>query len=128
MIDGSVFSNRAAVVGWGAAALDTVTGTAAEDLVLPAASRATAVKVCDPSGALVVFHAIEYGDTVSSAATCAPSTKNRTPVTPMLSAAVAVTAVVPATVVPVPGAVIVIVGGDVSAAAPVTSKASATTK
>src|SRR4029077_3642424 len=41
--------------------LKTVTVTAADVVVLPAASRATAVSVCDALLAVVVSHAIEYG-------------------------------------------------------------------
>ena len=39
--------------------LSTVTATAAEVVVLPAASRATAVRVCEPSATLVVSQATE---------------------------------------------------------------------
>ena len=39
--------------------LDTVTVTAADVVWLPAASRAIAVKVCEPLAALVVFQETE---------------------------------------------------------------------
>src|SRR5688572_26683673 len=83
-----------------------VTVTAPEVVVLPAASRARAVSVCDPAAAVVVSHAVEYGTVVSSAPTGEPSTKNWTPTTPMLSDALAVTVTVPDTVAPDAGAVI----------------------
>ena len=81
MIERSVSSTRVAVEGGGGAAFDTVTVTPADVVVLPAASRATAVSVCDPSVTVVVSQLIEYGDIVSAAPTCTPSTKNRTPTT-----------------------------------------------
>src|SRR3954465_1209452 len=46
-------------------ALLTVTTTGAEVIEFPAASRATAVIVCDPFPTCVVFHVIEYGDVMS---------------------------------------------------------------
>src|SRR5438034_201437 len=52
MMDRSVFSTR--VAAGGGAALDTMAATGAELAVFPAPSRATAVKVCDPSGTIVV--------------------------------------------------------------------------
>jgi hypothetical protein len=45
------------------AALSTFTETEVDVVVLPAASRATAVKVCVPLVAVVVFHVEEYGTT-----------------------------------------------------------------
>ena len=68
-------------------ALSTVTVTAAEVVTLPAASRATAVRLCDPLLADVVFHGTEYGAVVSSAPSAAPSRRNCTPTTPTLSEA-----------------------------------------
>ncbi len=47
--------------------------------MLRAASRATAVSVCVPSGTVIVFHEMEYGAVVSSAPRLAPSTLNCTP-------------------------------------------------
>ena len=73
------------------AALVTVTVTAGlEVVVLPAASRATAVTVWVPLATVVEFHDTEYGAVVSSAPTLVPSTLNWTPATPTLSAALAV--------------------------------------
>src|SRR5205807_2249614 len=94
--------------------LSTVTLTAAEVTVLPAASRAVAVNVCDPSATPAVFHATAYGADVFSAPSGAPSTKNCTPATPMLSAALALTVIVPLTAVPADGAVMAAVGGVLS--------------
>ena len=70
-------------------ALVTVTETAGVTVVFPAASLATAVKVCVPAVTPVVFHTIEYGAVVSSAPTFVPSTLNWTPATPTLSDAFA---------------------------------------
>ncbi len=57
------------------------------------------------------------GEVVSSAPRLAPSSLNCTPVTPMLSAAVAVTATLPATVALLAGAVTDTVGTVVSGVA-----------
>jgi len=55
----------------------TVTVTAVEVFWFPAASRATAVSVCDPFEAVVVFQDVEYGEAVvSSAPRLAPSSLN----------------------------------------------------
>src|SRR5438128_134778 len=89
----------------------TVTLTPAETVTLPAASRATAVSVWDPAAEVDVFQAALYGATVSSAPILTPSTRNCTPATPTLSAAVAETVTVPDTVAPTTGAVIDTVGG-----------------
>jgi hypothetical protein len=95
--------------------LSTVTATAAETVVFPAASRATAVKVWLPSVAVVVFHVIPYVDVVSSAPRLAPSSLNWTPTTPTSSLAEAVTETVePDTVAPPLGAVMLTVGAVVS--------------
>jgi len=75
--------------------LDTVTVTGADVVWLPAASRATAVSVCEPSLEAVVSTEIEYGAEVSSAPSAAPSPKNRTPTTPTLSDALAEIVTVP---------------------------------
>src|SRR5437660_4577935 len=81
--------------------------TADDVVVLPPASRATAVNVCVPADAVVVSHATEYdGPTVSSRPSGAPSSRNCTPTTPTLSLAFAVTVRVPETVAPPAGAVI----------------------
>ncbi len=96
--------------------MSTVTLTLLLVVVLPAASRPTAVKVCAPSVAAVVSHATLYASVVSSAPRSTPSTWNWTPITPTSSAAVAVTVTeAPETVDPALGAVIETVGGVVSA-------------
>src|SRR5262249_32539082 len=93
----------------------TVTVTACEVVVLPAASRATAVSVCAPLTNAVVFHDVVYGLAVASAPTFDPSILNWTPTTPTLSVAVAeIAAVVAGTLAPAAGAVIETVGGVVS--------------
>src|SRR5205809_612171 len=84
----------------GVVSLNTVTVTAAEVVRLPAASRATAVSVCEPLLAVVVFQETEYGAAASSTPRLAASSRNCTPTTPTLSAALAVTLVVPPTVAP----------------------------
>ena len=60
----------------GVVSFDTVTVTPAEVVRLPAASRATAVMVCEPLLELVVFHETEYGVAVSSAPALTPSSWN----------------------------------------------------
>src|SRR5258707_15499062 len=99
VMDNSVFSMRVAVC-------DTVMVMDAEVLVLPAASRATAVSVCVPLATLVVSQAKANGALVSSMPAVAPSTMSWTPATPMLSEALALTIVVPATRTPTAGSVI----------------------
>src|SRR5436190_15050091 len=94
--------------------LETVTVTAADVVVFPAASRARALNVCEPLVAVVVSQAIVYGPAVSSEPRFAPSSTNCTPTTPTLSDAFAVTDVVPETVAPDAGAVTLDVGGVVS--------------
>ena len=98
--------------------LATVTTTLGAKPKLPAASRAFADSVCEPSTTAVVFHETEYGDEGSSAPSGAPSRRNCTPTTPTLSAAVAVTVVVPMTVAPAEGAVTLAVGTVVSGSGP----------
>src|SRR2546428_13124941 len=95
--------------------LTTVTLTAVDVAVLPAASRATAVTVWDPLATRVVFQEMAYGAAVTSAPTFAPSSLNCTPTTPTLSEALAETVTVPVTVAPAAGAGIDTVGGGVSA-------------
>ena len=92
----------------------TVTVTGAAVAVLPAASRATAVIVCVPSGSSVVSHERVYGAAVSSAPRLVPSTLSWTPATPVLSLAAAVTETVADTEEAAAGALIETVGGDVS--------------
>src|SRR6185295_1814733 len=104
-----------ATVGAVVSVLLTVTVTAADVVVLPAASRATAVSVCVPLTTEVVFQVWLYVLAVSSAPRFAPSTLNWTPTTPTLSAAVAETeTALPETVAPAVGAVTDTVGDTVS--------------
>src|SRR5258705_9649522 len=70
--------------------------------------------LCEPSLAVAVFHDTEYGAAVSATPRLMPSSLNCTPTTPTLSDALAVTLVVPETVAPEAGAVILAVGGVVS--------------
>src|SRR5437773_9163624 len=92
-------------------AFDTVTVTGDEVVRLPAASRAVAVRVCEPLPTVVVFQEIEYGDDVSSEPILAPSTRNCTPATPTLSEAEALTVTDPDTVAPDAGALMLTAGG-----------------
>src|SRR5207247_1609540 len=115
--DGSVSSKRFAVPGGGGggALLATVTVTVVDSVWLPAASRATAVMVCEPSLTEAVFQGIEYGALVSSAPKLRPSILNCTPITPTLSEALAVNITVSDIVWPSLGEVMRTVGGVVSA-------------
>src|SRR5262245_39543431 len=97
-------------------ALLTVTDRVAV-LVFPAASRATALRVCAPLATPLVFHDTEYGEEVSSPPILLPSTLNCTPATPTLSDAVADTVTVLLTVAPLAGAENEMVGCVVSAGA-----------
>lgn len=97
--------------------LFTVTVTVVDVVWLPAASRATAVRVCVLFATPVVFHDTEYGTDVSSLPMLVPSTLNCTPATPTLSDAVAATLTVPDTVELFAGEVIETVGPEVSAGA-----------
>jgi hypothetical protein len=85
--------------------LFTVTATAALVDVFPAASLATAVRLCVPLLAFLVSHDNPYGAAVSAALAFAPSIWNCTLSTPTLSAAVAVALTTPDTVAPAAGAV-----------------------
>src|SRR5205809_7748556 len=67
--------------------LSTVTPTAAAVAVFPAASRATAVRLCVPLAAMVVFQETEYCATESSAPRLTTSSLNCTPATPTVPAA-----------------------------------------
>src|SRR5205809_814318 len=98
----------------GVVSLNTVTVTAAEVVRLPAASRATAVSVCEPLLAVVVFQETEYGAAASSTPRLAPSDRKCVVTGTMLSEALAVTLVVPPTVAPETGEVMLTVGGVVS--------------
>ncbi len=100
--------------------MSTVTVTALLVVVLPAASRATAVRVWEPLLVPAVFQETLYGLAVSSAPRFAPSSWNWTPATPTLSDALALTVIVPLTAAPLAGDVIATVGGVVSATLNVT--------
>src|SRR2546426_7209079 len=126
MMERSVSSKRVAVGG--GVAFDTVTADAADVVVFPAPSRATAVRVCGPSGTVVVFQLMVYGTAVSSGPSGDPSTKNCTPTTATLSEASARTAAVPFTDAPLVGEAIATGGGAVAGGDPVTSNASTVTK
>src|SRR5437762_4803490 len=110
---GDVIDTVGGVVS-GGAPFETVTATATEVARLPAASRATAVRLCEPLLAVVVFHETEYGAAVTSAPGLRPSSRNCTPTTLTLSEALAVTLIVPATMVPEAGEVMLTAGGVVS--------------
>src|SRR5437762_538202 len=113
--DTVVFATGALIETDGAVvSLLTVTATAADVVVLPAASRATAVSVWLPFVAVVVFQETEYGEAASSAPRLAPSNLNCTPATPTLSLAVALTVMLPDTVVFATGALIETDGAVVS--------------
>ncbi len=81
---------------------------------MPAASRATAVNVCEPLLDVVVSHVTAYGADVSVVPGAAPSIMNCTLATPTLSFAAAATVTLPLTDDPDAGAVIVTLGGVVS--------------
>src|SRR5437870_4732651 len=83
-------------------------------VLLPAASRAMALKVCVALVVVVVSQLMLYGATVSSAPRLRPSNWNCTPITPTLSEAVAETVIVPLIAALAAGAVNEIVGGVVS--------------
>ena len=88
---------------------------------MPAASRATAVRLWTPSTTASVFQDVVYGAAVTSAPSVAPSSWNWTPATPTLSEAVAETVTVPLTLAPSAGAVSETTGGVVSAGVPVSN-------
>src|SRR5207244_5775098 len=96
-----------ATVGGVVSPPSTVTLTEGAVAVLPAASRATAVRLWAPGSALLVFQATEYGATVTSAPRVAPSSLNWTPATPPAAAAVAIRVTTPLTLEPDSGAVTV---------------------
>src|ERR1700704_1206782 len=60
----------------GVMAVGTRTLNGAEAVRRPAASRATAVRVCEPLLAAVVFHEMEYGAAVTSVPAFTPSSRN----------------------------------------------------
>src|SRR4051812_41760760 len=96
------------------AGLLTVIATEAEVVVLPASSFAVAVSVCGPFAVPKLSQENWYGAVVRSAPSGSPSSLNWTPATPTLSAAVAVSVVVPWMVAPAAGAVTDTVGAVVS--------------
>src|SRR5688572_27680066 len=103
-----------------AAELLTVTPMALEVVLLPAASRATAVRLWLPLPVRVVFQTRRNGDTVSSGPRSSPSRRNWTPATPTSSEAEAETVTAtPDTVAPFAGACTETVGGVVSGSPPV---------
>ena len=106
--DGAVMETAGGVVS------ATVTLTEAVVAILPAASRATAVRMCAPAEASAVFQLVAYGAVVTSAPRLAPSSMNCTPTTPTLSVALAEIVTVPATVAPLAGAVKETAGGVLS--------------
>src|SRR5262245_53076406 len=80
------------------------------------ASRARAASVCVVLVVVVEFQVIVYGGVITSEPSDAPSSRNCTPTTPMLSDAFADTVTAdPETVAPFAGAVIETVGNVVSA-------------
>jgi hypothetical protein len=89
----------------------TVTVTPADVLTFPAASRATAVRTCEPSAIVAELQVVAYGGVVISTPRFAPSILSWTPATPMLSLALADRVTVPVTVAPAAGAVTATVGG-----------------
>src|SRR5438128_6545303 len=107
--DGAVMETAGGVVS------ATVTLTEAVVAILPAASRATAVRMCAPAEASAVFQLVAYGAVVTSAPRLAPSSMNCAPTTPTLSVALAEIVTVPATVAPLAGAVKETAGGVLSA-------------
>src|SRR5437773_11644605 len=111
LLVGSAWPAAWLIVTVGGLALETVTVTGAEAVRRPAASRATAVKVCEPLLALVVFHEMEYGAAVTSVPASTPSSRNCTPTTPTLSEALAVGLMVPPTVTPDAGDMMLTAGG-----------------
>src|SRR5437867_2116215 len=94
----------------------TMTWTAADVVLFPAASRAVAVSMCVEFVAMVVSHEMANGAAVSSAPHAAPSTKNCTPTTPTLSDASASISTIPLTIPPLLGAVMPTLGAVVSGA------------
>jgi hypothetical protein len=94
----------------GAAVLVTVIATKVV-VWTPALSVATAMMLWPPFDTVVVFHEIEYGDTVTGDKRLVPSNLNWMLWMPTLLDAVAVIRIVPDTVAPEAGAVIDTVGG-----------------
>ena len=76
----------------------TLTTTLVLVATFPEESLLTALSILLPLVVLAVFHDTEYGEVVSSAPTCTPSTKNLTPLTATLSVEEAVMFTTPETV------------------------------
>ena len=91
-----------------------VTCTGSDDVILPAASRATAVKVYCPGATPVVSQDTEKEFVVSSSPRSVPLSWNWTPTTPILSVAAAVIVTGSERVVPVAGDVREMDGGVTS--------------
>src|SRR5262249_32950650 len=96
-------------------ALETVTVTESEVLVLPPVSRATAVRTWSPFEAVVVSQLTEYGAAGSSAPRALPSGEDCTAAAAWSADAAAVTAMVPETPAAFDGLVMPTVGRTVSA-------------
>ena len=105
---------------WNELVFATFTGTGAERVELPAASRARAVNVCAPFATVRESHANAYGEAVSSTPALTPSTRNCTPTMPTLSLAIAVTFRMSLTCALAAGEVIATLGATVSPATPAT--------
>src|SRR5258706_14328532 len=88
--------------------------TGADVVKLPAASRATAVKVYHPLGTVLVSAETREGAAVTSVPRLMPLYLNCTPATPRLSDAVALTVIVPVTLDPAAGEVTLTGGGVAS--------------
>src|SRR5688572_27227255 len=109
-LDGAVSETVGACVS----PLPTTIVRAADVVMFPAASRATAVTECVPLPTRAEFHERLNGELVSSVPAFAPSTLNWTPTTRTLSDALALSVTVPDTVAPLAGAVSATDGACVS--------------
>src|SRR5215472_18084913 len=98
----------------GTIGLATVTLTGAVVVVLLAASHAFAASVCAPLGTRLLSHEYVYGGYVIGAPSGPPSSRNCTPETPTLSAALAPTSTTLDTPAPAAGAVRLTVGACAS--------------
>src|SRR5215469_13637378 len=94
--------------------LFTVIDTAGLVALFPAASTATAVRLCLPFASVFVFSDCEYAPPLIAAPRLVPSTWNCTLATATLSEDRAATVIVPETAAPEAGEVIETVGGIVS--------------
>src|SRR5687767_8792881 len=96
------------------APVSTTTETLADVVLLPAASRATALSVWVPAAAVAVFQTKLWGAVVTSDPRLVPFSLNCTPATPTLSIADATSAIEPETVNPVVGDVMEMTGATLS--------------